>query len=396
MEVGLVGKPNVGKTTFFSAATLIPAEIANYPFTTIEANRGVTYVRTECAHTTLGVQCEPRNSKCEDGIRLVPVEMIDVAGLVPDAHAGKGLGNQFLNDLSRASALIHIIDASGGTDLEGTPCPRGAHDPLEDVRFLETEITEWIVGIIKKGWRRVAKGAEMRGERPERIIAERLTGLRVNEHHIVNALRAIDHPPRLTQWSDEHMHALGEAVRRLAKPMIIAANKWDIAPDEIKERLLGLEGRIVIPTCAEVELALRKADHADFIDYMLGAETFTVTAEDKLSKAQRNGLDKIQHLLASLESTGVQNSIEAVIFDLLDRIAVYPVESETHYTDHDGNVLPDVYLLKRGANARDLAYKIHTDLGEGFIRAIDARSKRVVGADHALKNGDVIKIVSHQ
>src|SRR5216117_125147 len=138
MELGVVGKPNVGKSTFFAAATLAPVHIANYPFTTVQANHGVAYVRKKCPHLELGRPCKPNNAPCQGGTRLIPVEMLDVAGLVPNAHQGRGLGNQFLDDLRQASVLVHVLDAAGITDFEGNPVAVGSHDPIEDVHFLRT------------------------------------------------------------------------------------------------------------------------------------------------------------------------------------------------------------------------------------------------------------------
>ena len=158
--LGVVGKPNTGKSTFFSAATFVAAEIANYPFTTIKPNRGVGYVRTPCVHEEFKVKDNPKNSLCLDGVRLVPVELIDIAGIVPGAWEGRGLGNQFLDEIRRADALIHVVDASGGTDCEGKSCKPGEHDPLEDVKFLEREITMWMVTILKKDWSKIARTAE--------------------------------------------------------------------------------------------------------------------------------------------------------------------------------------------------------------------------------------------
>jgi ribosome-binding ATPase YchF (GTP1/OBG family) len=394
MEVGVVGKPNVGKSTFFSAATLAKAEIASYPFTTIDANRGVMYVRAKCPHLDFETQCTPRNSLCENGTRLVPVEAIDVAGLVPDAHKGKGLGNKFLDDLRQASALIHIIDAAGATDSEGNPIDVGEHDPLLDVTFLEKEINYWIKGILFKDWHKLSKQVEMSGAKLERIFAEKLTGLGITEGMIFAALRdaALDEKP--TRWTEDDLLDLSQHIRRNGKPMILAANKCEIAPSENLKQLSELEDYIVIPTCCEVELALRRAAKGGLIEYLPGDGSFQYIEGKDLSEAHKKAFTKIQHILDKIGDTGVQKCIEEAVFKLLDLIVVYPVEDESKLTDKEGRILPDAHLMKRGSTAVDLAYKVHTDLGKNFIRAIDARTKRVVGHDHELLDGDVIKIVS--
>ena len=394
MEVGVVGKPNVGKSTFFSAATLAKAEIASYPFTTIEVNRGVMYVRAQCPHVEFKTQCNPRNSQCESGVRLVPVEAIDVAGLVPDAHTGKGLGNKFLDDLRQASALIHIIDAAGTTDSEGNPCDVGGHDPMEDVVFLEKEVNYWIKGILFKDWHKISKQIEMSGAKIERIFAEKLTGLGISEGMIHAGLRDADLGEKPTQWSEDDLLSLSHHIRKHGKPMIIAANKCEIAPPENLKKLSELEDYIVIPTCAEVELALRRAAEAGLIHYIPGSNSFEILKEEELSEAHKKAFTKIHHILDKIGDTGVQKCVEEAVFKLLDLIVVYPVEDESKLTDKDGRVLPDAHLMKRGSTAQDMAFKVHTDLGDNFIRAIDAKTKRVVGHDHELSDGDVIKIVS--
>src|SRR2546427_12519009 len=111
MELGVVGKPNVGKSTFFAAATLAPVHIANYPFTTVQANHGVAYVRKKCPHLELGQSCKPKNAPCQGGTRLLPIERLDVAGLVAKAHGGRGLGNPFLDDLRQRPARLPALAA---------------------------------------------------------------------------------------------------------------------------------------------------------------------------------------------------------------------------------------------------------------------------------------------
>ena len=288
MQIGIVGKPNVGKSTFFGAATMAPVEIANYPFTTIEPNKGVAYVRTPCPCRELGVKCTPHNSICVDGTRMVPVELLDVAGLVPDAWQGKGLGNKFLDDLRQADALINVVDASGSTDIEGNPVDTGTHDPTEDILFLRTEIECWMREIIKNGFAKIARQAKMQGSKPEAILAERLQGLKVTEAQIKEALREVPLPDDPTKWDDDLLLRLCGAIRERSKPMIAAMNKADLAS---KENLAKIEkiNPICVPTMAETELALKKAAAGGLVDYTPGDASFKIKDGAKVSDGQRKG-----------------------------------------------------------------------------------------------------------
>jgi ribosome-binding ATPase YchF (GTP1/OBG family) len=394
--LGIVGKPNTGKSTFFSAATLAPAEIANYPFTTIKPNRGVGYVRTPCVHEEFNVADNPANSVCLNGVRLIPIEFIDCAGLVPGAWQGRGLGNQFLDEIRKADVLIHIVDASGGTDCEGRLCKPGTNDPLEDVKFLEREIAMWMTSILKKDWAKIARTVESESKDLLSMLEERLSGLSIKRSHVLEAIRraglSADKP---TSWSDEDFLRFVDVLRQIAKPMLIVANKIDLPPSAANLERLKTTNHLVVPACAEAELALRRAAEKQLIDYRPGDCNFRVNKPESLSESQLKALETIREkILLDVGSTGVQEAINTAFFKLLSMITVYPVEDLEHLSDHAGRVLPDAYLVPYGTTARQLAYIIHTELGQGFIYAIEAREKKRVGEDYVLKDRDVLSIVS--
>jgi len=387
MKVGLVGKPNAGKSTFFTAVTSASAQIGDYPFTTIDKNVGIAHVRKPCPSKELGVEPNPNNSLSINGIRYIPIEVIDVAGLVPGAHKGKGMGNKFLDDLRQADVLIHVVDSSGNTDLEGNSTV-GA-DPVEEIDFLKHEICEWIAEITMRNWSRSARAVES-GEKVEDFLSDRLAGLKFSREHVITALRKVAISKPVMQWGSDEGKLIADILQDIAKPIVIAANKADISSDE---NLKKLSGKGAIITVADYELALKKASEANLIKYNAGDSDFEISS-DKLSEGQKVALQTIKDFLKSNGSTGVQMCIENAVLDKLDMIAVYPVEDETHFTDGQGRVLPDAHLLPRDSTALDLAYKVHSDIGDSFIRAIDCKTKRIIGKDYELQDGDVIKIVA--
>jgi ribosome-binding ATPase len=392
--IALAGKPNAGKSTFFKAATLADVEIANYPFTTIKPNLGVSYVRSKCPSAELKVDCK----KCVNGERFTHIELLDVAGLVPEAHLGKGLGNKFLDDMRQAQAVIHVVDASGGTDIEGNVVPVGSHDPLEDIKFLENEITMWMYGILSTNFMKLAKKTGAAGgSKPEDAVAEQFAGLGIDDVMVRTAMLelGIEQKP-LVNWDDKDMIAISDTLRRVSKPLVIAANKADIAPPQFIEKLKGLEaqGYKVIFCSAGYELALRMAAKNNLIDYLPGDKDFTIREPGKLNAQQKAALDKIKDFLQKYGGTGIQQAMNTVVFDLLNYIIAYPVEDETHFSDKNGVVFPDAFLIKKGSNARDLAFKVHTQIGESFLFGINARTKMRLGEKHELAFNDIIKIVS--
>jgi len=388
MIVGVVGKPNCGKSTFFKALTLADAEIANFPFTTIKPNFGVGYVRSECAGKHFNLDCAPKNSYCRNNNRFTPVKIIDVAGLVPGAHEGKGLGNQFLDDLRQADALIHIVDVSGRTNDKGEPAEN--YDPENDIRFLAEEIDLWFAGIIQKNWEKIKNKVQYEGKDLIKELSTQLSGLQVTEAHIKTALSDAS-VEESKDFTPERIEAFARSLRETSKPIMIAANKIDIDTKGNYQRLK--EKYDITPVCAEAELALREAGKKNLIDYTPGDSSFTVKAQ--LEDKQKKALDFIKMKIMDVYgSTGVQQCLNKAVFEMLNQIVVYPVENETRVSDSKGNVLPDSYLISKGSTALDLAYKVHTDIGSKFINAIDCKTKMRVGRDHKLKDGDVLKIVA--
>jgi ribosome-binding ATPase YchF (GTP1/OBG family) len=371
-------------------------DIAGFPFTTIEANKGVAYLRTPCVCRELGVKDDPVNSACVDGVRLVPVDLIDCPGLIRGAHLGKGLGNQFLDEVRRADALIVVADAAGATDDNGQPVPPGSHDPVEDVRMLEEEFDLWLTGLIKKDWEKIARTAQSTREEIGRHLEEKLTGLGMNRYHIAEAVekQGLD-PYAAISWSPDEIIDFVSGLRKASKPLIVAANKADKGPAEDNIRILKEAGYQVVPTCAEAELSLRRATAAGLINYTPGDSDFEIADPGKLTGGQTRALEIIrERVLGKWGSTGLQEVINSAFFQLLDTIPVYPVEDAEKLTDHQGRVLPDCYLVPRGTTAKKFASIIHTELGESFIFAIDARTKKRLGEGHALNKDDIIQIVA--
>jgi len=389
LSVALAGKPNAGKSTFFQAATMADVDVGNYPFTTIDPNRGVTHVRTDCPCLDREERCGDEH--CHDGKRYVPVELLDVAGLVPGAHEGKGLGNQFLDELTNADVICHVVDASGGTDAEGEPVEVGEHDPVEDVDFVEEEMDLWLASIVERNWETVERQSRSPDFEIDESLTELLTGVGATEADVAKVLRDLDYPDDPIQWGDDEREALATAIREQTKPIVVVANKADVAPAENLDRLADA-AETVIPTTADGELALRRAAEAGVVDYDPGDADFEILGD--LSDEQEAGLERIRDVMAEWGGTGVQTALDTAVYDILDRITVYPVQNESKWTDGQGNVLPDAFLLVRDATPVDLAYAVHSDIGEGYVHAVDARSGRRIGDDHELGEGDVIKIVS--
>jgi len=412
MLIGLVGKPSVGKSTFFKAATLADVEIASYAFTTIKPNHGVGYVKIDCIDKDFGVQCNPRTGFCINGKRFVPVDLIDVAGLVEGASQGKGLGNQFLDDLTNADAFIHIVDVSGETDEKGEQTKN--YDCVKDVQMLENELDLWYLGILKKVWKVFSRTMQNTKQDFSKAVAKQFSGLKVKEGDVKDVVLKLNYNvEKPTGWDDEQLKNFAHELRHVSKPMIIAANKCDRSDakeniEKLKKSYPDLE---IIPCSADSELALKEANKSGLIEYIPGEKDFTPLGGypeghkpqsseyggkilKELTDKQRRALENIQKsVLDVYGNTGVQDVLNNVVFDLLKYIAIFPAGA-SKLADSKGNVLPDCFLLTEGSTALDFAYYLHTDFGKNFIKAINAKTKKPVGKDSKLKHRDGIEIMT--
>ncbi|MBI2545365.1 MAG: redox-regulated ATPase YchF [Candidatus Aenigmarchaeota archaeon] len=377
MIIGLIGKPSAGKSSFFKAATMIDVKTSSVPFTTINPNKGVAYVTIDCICKEFNTTCKPKHGVCKNGKRYIPVNLVDVGGLIPGSHLGKGIGNKFLDDIRQASVMIQIIDASGMTDEEGKPTEN--FDPTKEIEFLREEIDLWFESVVKRNIEKL----KLPSSESDLIVLlqEKLSGLGVTRNEVSQTLQ---------KYTIEDMENFSKELRRISKPFIIAANKIDLKPSQENYEKLKKDYSNMIPTSAESEIALKKADEKYLIKY--NGNSFEIVGE--LDSARKVGLEYIKsQVLDKFNSTGVQECLNKSVFDILNYIAVYPVADANKLTDKDGNKLPDVILVPNGTTMKEFAFKVHTELGNKFITGVDARTKLRLGADHQLKHKDVVSIV---
>jgi ribosome-binding ATPase YchF (GTP1/OBG family) len=396
--VGIVGKTNVGKSTFFSAATEVDVEISNRPFTTINPNNGIAYVRDKCPHVEIGLQgCNPRTGFCKNGTRFIPIELMDVAGLIPGAHIGRGLGNKFMDDLRKADVFLLVVDASGSTSPEGVPVKPGTFDPVEEVKNILREIDLWFLRIVSSNWDKLAVSVDTSGKDPVDALTGKLSGIQVSRASIMKTLEETGlSRKKLSSWTKEELELFAFTLRRNSKPLVIVANKADIpaSVDNIKRLREELKDTPVIPASAEAELALKKAAKAGIIEYMPGDSSFAIKKPEKLSDAQRKALRYIEeNVMQKYGSTGIQQAIETAVYQVLGRVPVYTVEDSVRLTDKKGNVLPDVFLVDRRATIRDVAYLVHSDFARNLVGAINAKTKLRIPGDSPVQHGLVVKFI---
>jgi len=391
-KIGLVGKPSVGKSSFFNAATMNDVPEGAYPFTTIDPSIGEAYVRVECAAPEFDESCTPSVGYCDHGMRFVPVKLVDVAGLIPGAHEGKGLGNQFLTDLNEADVLVHVVDFSGETDIEGEATE--GHDPREDIDFLENELDMWYLDVLEKGIDRYRSGYHGEDKDIEVDLAEQMSAFKTNKDEIKQIILSLGLELDPDEWDDADKESLAREIRKRTKPIIIAANKMDkpVSQENYEEITADsdYEHLTFVPTSAHAEKALKKADEGGVVDYRPGDDDFDIVGD--VSDEQEAGLEQIREFVTEFGGTGVQQSLENALFDVMGAIAIFP-GSANGKSDSQG-VFRDCFILPEGSTTEDFAYHLHSDIGDGLLHGIDCHSKRQIGSDHELSHRDVVEIVS--
>lgn len=397
IKIGLIGKTNTGKTTFFNSATLGTGEISNYPFTTQQPNIGNANAITLCVHRELNVNDNPKNSRCLDGWRFIPIELVDLPGLLKGAWKGKGLGNQFLSIAAQSDALLHIVDISGGIDASGKIAEPGTGDPIADIGDIEEELVMWYLKLLEGNRDKISRGINS-GVDTITAITDIFRGIGVREQHVKSALEANNMTNiKFDDWDPTKTKDFVWSLRDISKPTLIVANKVDLSYASENFRRLREEYKdmIIVPCSADAELTLRRAESRGMIKYIPGDERFEISDQQRLSDKQKWALNFIRKdILGEYLRTGVQFAINVAVFKLLRMNAVYPVADTNKLSDKYGNILPDVYLMKSGSTIEDLAREIHTELVKGLLYAIDIRDGLRLPSTYHIKDRDILSIVS--
>lgn len=359
MKLGIVGLPNVGKSTLFNALTKAGAESANYPFCTIDPNVGIVPV-PDYRLKVLGDLYKTQK------IVNATIEFVDIAGLVKGASKGEGLGNQFLSNIREVDAIVHVVRCFEDSNIIHVD---GSVDPLRDIETIELELIFSDIEILERRISRVAKGAKM-----DKALAKELELLNRLKAHLEDGKLAMSFEPE----DDEEEALFGENNLLTAKPVIYASNvkEDDLAEDgadnvyvqKVRE-YAKQEGSEVFVVCAQIEQEIAELDDEEKQEFL----------EDLGIK--ESGLDKL--IYASYNLLGLMSFLTAGV-------------QETR-----------AWTIKKGTKAPQAAGKIHTDFERGFICAevvnydnlvacgthAAAKEKglvRLEGKEYVMQDGDVV------
>ncbi|KAK9466827.1 P-loop containing nucleoside triphosphate hydrolase protein [Lipomyces arxii] len=382
--IGLVGKPSSGKSTMLNSLTDASAQTGAFPFTTIDPNKATGYLQVDCACARFGKEklCEPNYGSCRNGKRFVPVMLLDVAGLVPGAHEGRGLGNKFLDDLRHADALIHVVDVSGSTDAEGKATD--GYDALQDVEWLQGEIMRWIEGNLMQKWGSIVRRHVNRKATAVDTLQDQFSGYGSTSAVVQRCLKRIELNSPLETWDHPTIERMVSSFVEEKFPTILALNKID-HPDSDRciYRITKTypDPNKYVFTSAISEVFLRRLARQNFIHYEEGDDDFITSEEDVDNKY---GLKQItdERLLGRIEtvrdmvfyrwgSTGVVKALQAAA-KTLDLIPVFSVRNVTTFTNSttDDSVFKDCVLVKRGTQVGSVVRRIMGDIPIAFVEGV--------------------------
>ncbi|KAK4172383.1 P-loop containing nucleoside triphosphate hydrolase protein [Triangularia setosa] len=387
--IGLVGKPSAGKSSTLNSLTDASSKVGNFPFTTIDPQRAIGYLQIDCACTRYNLtdKCKPNYGSCVNGRRSVPIELLDVAGLVPGAHEGKGLGNKFLDDLRHADALIHVVDASGTTDAEGK-VTRG-YDPSVDIAWLRSEIVAWIRGNLMTKWGSIKRRHIAVKATAVETLQNQFSGYGSTSAVVARTLDKLGLKEPLEEWSDETIDRVVNAFTDEKFPTVIALNKID-HPDADKNiaKIAKQQDPNSIVLCSAIsEIFLRKMAKQGYIRYTEGSE-FVDTREDliadgdpdggglkELDEKNKNRIENLKDMvLYRFGSTGVVHVLTKAA-EILGLVPVFPVRNIATFgaggvgegTGSNKGVFRDCVLVKKGSTVGDVARKVMGDAPIAYI-----------------------------
>ena len=416
--LAFVGKPSAGKSSFLNSVTNSKAKVGAYPFTTIDPNHGTAVFPTPCPCGDEGWEgglCTPRSGVCTHGThpphtRYIPIPVLDVAGLVPGAAEGEGLGNKFLDDLRQAKILVHVVDVSGTTDERGKEA-RG-YDPQADVAWLIDELVSWVAGNLEAKWGNTAKRhARTRGRIVDTLQAQ-LSGYGTKPALTARLVAALGFHDSvdLAAMEPEDIRNIAATFVDLRFPIIYALNKIDHPDADLN--ILNVvqacgEDRAVLCS-AKAEIALKKWAAKGYITYTPGSDT--VEKSPSFPEKYAASLESIEDLVLYRHGgTGVHDVIQMAVSQL-GLFPVYPIASfssaraidapststasSSSSSSTPGGCFPDVVMVAPGTTARSLAIKhIHALFGPEDppeLIAIEKSNGMVLGGGHVLTPEDRI------
>ena len=346
---------------------------------------GYLQIDCACARYDLSDKCSPNHGSCQDGRRSVPIELLDVAGLVPGAHEGKGLGNKFLDDLRHADALVHVVDVSGTTDAEGK-ATRG-YDPAQDIVWLRSEIVQWIQGNLMEKWGSIKRRHVAVKATAVETLQAQFSGYGSTASVVARTLDRLDLKEPLEQWSDETISKVVNAFTDEKFPTVFALNKIDHADaDKNVSKIAKMQDPNSIVLCSAIsEVFLRRLVKQGFIKYIEGGE-FVDTREDLIAAGDPNGGglkemdEKLKNRLENLRdmvlyrfgSTGVVQVLSKAA-ELLGLVPVFPVRNITTFSSGTGRVnavFRDCVLVKKNTTVGQVARKFMGDAPLAFVEGI--------------------------